>query len=108
MTYVLVTHRRPGVGGRRQYLADPGESDVFATIANDVLGSPLDKLVILAVLTSAAASTQTTILPTARTALSMGAKRRCRKTWPKVHPTVPDADQRDDLDGVLSVAFYVG
>src|SRR4030095_6371223 len=37
------------------------------------LGSPWDKILILAVLTSAAASTQTTILPTARTALSMGA-----------------------------------
>ncbi len=57
-----------------EYLAEQGEGDVLAALANEVLGSPLDKLMIIAVLTSAAASTQTTILPTARTALSMGAK----------------------------------
>ena len=42
----------------------------------EVFGSPLDKILIIAVLTSAAASTQTTILPTARTSLSMARARR--------------------------------
>ena len=37
----------------------------------DVLGSPWDKLVLLAIVTSAVASTQTTIIPASRTALSM-------------------------------------
>ena len=77
----------------------PGESDIFAIMANEVLGSPLDKLLILAVLTSAAASTQTTILPTARTALSMGAKGALPKMLGEGPPALPDADQRDDLDG---------
>ena len=36
-----------------------------------MLGERLNKLLIIAVLTSASASTQTTILPTARTTLSM-------------------------------------
>ena len=44
---------------------------MLSALGRNVLGSPLDKLLVLAVLTSAAASTQTTILPTARTALSM-------------------------------------
>ena len=45
--------------------------DVLSALGGDVLGSPLDKLLIIAVLTSASASTQTTILPTTRTVLSM-------------------------------------
>jgi hypothetical protein len=45
--------------------------DVLSVLGTQVFGSPLDKVLIIAVLTSAAASTQTTILPTARTSLSM-------------------------------------
>ena len=77
-------------------------------MANEVLGSPLDKLLILAVLTSAAASTQTTILPTARTALSMGAKGAIPKMWAKVHPRFQTPTNATIWMGILSVAFYVG
>ena len=97
-TYVIVTIAAQAWAGVDR-LAEAGESDIFAIMANEVLGSPLDKLLIIAVLTSAAASTQTTILPTARTALSMGAKGALPRMWANVHPTLPDADQRDDLDG---------
>ena len=45
--------------------------DFLAPLANHVLGTGMDKLLIVAVLTSAAACTQTTILPAARTAISM-------------------------------------
>ena len=47
------------------------KEDVLSALGTEVFGSPLDKILIIAVLTSAAASTQTTILPTARTTLSM-------------------------------------
>lgn len=89
-------------------LAEAGESDILAIIANEVLGSPLDKLVIIAVLTSAAASTQTTILPTARTALSMGSKGALPKMWAKVHPTFQTPTNSTIWMGILSVVFYVG
>ena len=56
------------------FLRARSSDDVLGALAGDVLGSPLDKLLIIAVLTSAAASTQTTILPTTRTALSMASK----------------------------------
>ncbi len=46
-------------------------SDVLSALGTGVFGSGWDKLLVLAVLTSASASTQTTILPTARTTLSM-------------------------------------
>ena len=73
--------------------------DVLSSLGTDVLGSPWDKLLIIAVLTSASASCQTTILPATRSALSMAAKRAAPKTFGTVHPEVPDAERRDDLDG---------
>ena len=60
--------------------------DVLATLGTDVLGSPLDKLLVIAVLTSAAASTQTTILPTARTSLSMAFAGAAPKRLGNIHP----------------------
>ena len=68
------------------FLADQGEEDVLGRPGHDRARVTVDKLLILAVLTSAAASTQTTILPTARTALSMGAKRALPAYWAKTHP----------------------
>ena len=64
------------VGIAAQAIRGPGfltahSDDVLGAAGNLVLGSPFDKLLIIAVLTSAAASTQTTILPAARSELSM-------------------------------------
>ena len=106
-TYVIVTIAAQAWAGVSR-LGEAGESDIFAIMANEVLGSPLDKILILAVLTSAAASTQTTILPTARTALSMGAKGALPKMWAKVHPRFQTPTNATIWMGILSVAFYVG
>jgi amino acid transporter len=106
-TYLLVTIAAQAWAGVER-LQDAGESDVFAAMANEILGSPLDKIVILAVLTSAAASTQTTILPTARTALSMGAKGALPSFWAKVHPRFQTPTNATIWMGILSVVFYIG
>ena len=50
-----------------------------------MLGGALDKLLIIAVLTSASASTQTTILPTARTTLSMAHWKAVTSLLARVH-----------------------
>lgn len=60
--------------------------DVLAVLGDQVLGSTFGKILILAVLSSAAASTQTTILPAARTALSMAAHRAIPKKFASIHP----------------------
>ena len=91
-----------------EYLAEQGEGDVLAALAKEVLGSPLDKLMIIAVLTSAAASTQTTILPTARTALSMGAKGALPKFWANMHPRFLTPTNATIWMGILSVLWYIG
>ncbi len=105
-TYVLVTIAAQAWAGAAR-LAEAGESDIFAIMGNEVLGSPLDKLVIIAVLTSAAASTQTTILPTARTALAMGARGALPKMWAAMHPRFQTPTNATIWMGILSIVWYV-
>jgi amino acid transporter len=59
---------------------------VINALGTNVFGSPWDKLLIIAVLTSASASTQTTILPTARTTLSMAKWGAIPEVFGKIHP----------------------
>jgi amino acid transporter len=62
------------------------QDDVLNKLGKPVLGSGLDKLLILCVLTSASASTQTTILPTARTTLSMARQGAIPRAFARIHP----------------------
>jgi amino acid transporter len=80
---------------------------VLADVAGPVLGSPLDRLVVLAVLTSALASTQTTILPASRTTLSMAARGAFPRLFGAVHPRFGTPWLGTILIGVLAAAWYV-
>ena len=106
LTFVIVTIAAQAWAGVDR-LAEAGESDIFGIMATEVLGSPLDLLLVLAVLTSAAASAQTTILPTARTALSMGARGALPKMWSEVHPRFQTPTHATIWMGILSVVVYV-
>ena len=83
-------------------------SDVLSSLGKDVFGSPLDKLLIIAVLTSASASCQTTILPATRSALSMAAKRAAPRTFGTIHEKHLTPSVATIWMGVISVAWYVG
>lgn len=72
-----------------------------------MVDSPWDKLMILAVLTSAMASTQTTILPTARTTLSMGAHGALPRRFAQIHPRFMTPTWSTWAMGIASVAWYV-
>jgi amino acid transporter len=82
--------------------------DVFKALGSAVLGSPWDKLLIIAVLTSASASTQTTILPTARTSLSMAAHGAIPRRFANIHPRYLTPSTSTIYMGVLSTIWYVG
>lgn len=60
--------------------------DVLDALGAKVFGAPFDKLLVLVVLTSTAASTQTTIMPTARTLLSMGRWGALPPAFARIHP----------------------
>jgi hypothetical protein len=65
-------------------------------------------LLAITVLTSASASTQTTILPTARTALSMAAFKAIPENFAKIHPRYLTPTDATVGMGLVSIVFYVG
>lgn len=116
VTYALVTVAAvsfAGVGTEGIGLGNAENStDVFAAIGPALFGdSLLGKLGLLllsaSILTSASASTQTTILPTARTALSMGAYKALPASFTKIHPTFLTPTVATVAMGVVSAVFYV-
>ncbi|MBI4898190.1 MAG: APC family permease [Actinobacteria bacterium] len=106
--YVLVSTAAQAFHGV-DFLAENAD-DVLSALGADVFGTKfnLDKILIIAVLTSAAASTQTTILPTARTSLSMARNKAIPKVFGDVHPRYFTPVVATWTMGLLSVAWYVG
>jgi amino acid transporter len=93
--------------------AEPGLAtfngdDFLAPLATDVLGSGIGKLLIFAVLTSAAACTQTTILPGARTAISMARMGALPKAFGAIHPRYLTPSFATLVMGAVSIAWYLG
>ncbi len=104
--YLVVAVAAQAYGGVEGLVAEP--EDVLSHLGAEVFGSPLDKILIIAVLTSAAASTQTTILPTARTTLSMARAHAMPGSLGKVHPRYLTPHVSTILMGALSILWYVG
>ena len=97
-----------GVGLGNQENAD----DVFAAVGQDLFGdSVLGKIALLllaaSILTSASASTQTTILPTARTTLSMGVYRALPSSFAKIHRRYLTPTTSTIAMGAVSILFYL-
>jgi amino acid transporter len=103
--YVLVATAAVAFAGTG---ALSGKDDALSILGTDVLGNTFDSLLIIAVLTSAAASTQTTILPTARTTLSMSRAGAMPAGLGAVHPRYMTPHVATVLFGALSIAWYVG
>jgi len=103
--YVLVAVAATAYAGPA--LLANNASDVFAPVGHSVLGSGVDKLLIIAVLTSASASTQTTILPTARTVLSMARSEAIPKRFGAIHPRYLSPSVATLAMGGFSIAWYV-
>src|SRR6185436_3632857 len=104
--YIVVAYAAQSYGGVQQLIDN--QDDVLSVLGTQVFGSPLDKILIIAVLTSAAASTQTTILPTARTSLSMARAGAMPESLGRVHPRFQTPHISTILMGALSIVWYVG
>jgi amino acid transporter len=115
-TYALVTVSAvafAGVGTDGIGLGNPANSsDVFASIGPNLFGdSFLGKIGLLllsaSILTSASASTQTTVLPTARTTLSMGVYKALPQSFAKIHRRYLTPTTSTIVMGIVSILFYV-
>jgi amino acid transporter len=105
--YVIVSTAAVAFAGP-EAIANDDSGDALGLLGTQVLGVGLDKLVIIAVLTSAAASTQTTILPTARTSLSMARAGAMPESLGRIHPRFLTPHISTILMGGFSIVWYVG
>ena len=97
-----------GVGSAGIGLTSPGASvDALSGLGQAVLGVWGFKLLILAILSSSAASAQTTILPTARTTLSMATYKALPRSLSSIHKRYLTPTVSTWAMGAASVAFYV-
>jgi amino acid transporter len=103
--YVITAFAAQAVHGST-FLVDNAD-DVLSATGGDVLGGFFGKFLIIAVLTSAAASCQTTILPSARTMLSMGAHKAAPERFAKIHPGHLTPGYATWFFGLVSCAWYL-
>ena len=116
VTYALVvmaSQSFAGVGTHGIGLGNSAnEGDVLNTLGTSVFGTSgigwfMTKLLLLMVLSSAAASTQTTILPTARTTLSMATYKAIPDAFGKVHRRFLTPTVSTLVMGGVSIVLYV-
>lgn len=87
------------------------QGDVLSVLGNAVFGTStlgwvLSHMLILMVLSSAAATTQTTILPNARTTLSMAFHKAIPPIFGRVHPRHMTPSFSTIAFGVISIVYY--
>ena len=107
LIYLIVTAGAQSFHGVGFLTNEANQEDILSALGKPVLGGVFYKLLIIAVLTSASASTQTTILPTARTTLSMAAWKAVPSAIGRIHkryltPTVSTLGM-----GAISIAVTV-
>jgi amino acid transporter len=116
VTYVLVVlaaQSYAGIGSKGIGLGNPNdEGDVLSVLGHSVFGNSgfgnvLFHLLLLMVLSSAAASTQTTILPTARTTLAMGVYKAIPSAFARIHKRFLTPTVSTVVMGLASIVLYV-
>lgn len=116
VTYVLVilaAQSFSGIGTKGIGLTNPDHTfDVLSVLGGSVFGTTgfgafVSRLLFLMILSSAAASTQTTILPTARTTLSMAVYKALPSAFAKISPRFLTPTVSTITMGALSIALYI-
>ncbi|MFD6417653.1 APC family permease [Streptomyces sp. NPDC060194] len=107
VTYVSVAFAVVAFAGTA-FLADNADEEeaIFATLASQVMGG-WDWLLLLAVCTSALASTQTTIIPASRTVLSMARRQALPAHFARIHPRFRTPDTSTWWVAGVAIAWYL-
>jgi len=110
---ILAVESYAGIGSSGIGLGNSAhQNDVLSILGPAIFGhstvaSILSHLLLLMVLSSAAASTQTTILPTARTVLSMAVHKAAPHAFTKMHKRYLTPTMATVIFGLVSIALYV-
>jgi amino acid transporter len=115
ITYLMVSTGVVSFGGTGEGLldfseeavADGSADDVFTPLAGAV-GLWLIILIQLAIVVSALSSSQTTIMPTTRGMLSMGAYKALPESFARVHPYYKSPGFSTAVMGISAIVYYVG
>ncbi len=105
--YVIVSFAAEAFKGTGFLTNQNNIGDVLNALGSAVFGSPWNKLLIIAVLTSASSSTQTTILPAARSSLSMAVHKAFPKRFADIQPKYLSPGFSTLIFGAISVVWYV-
>ena len=103
--YIGVSYAAIAVHGTK--FLEVNADEVLNPLGKDVMPWGLDKLLIIAILTSASASTQTTILPGTRAALSMASHGAAPKRFASINPKRLTPGYATIVYGIISVVYYV-
>src|SRR5918997_2827384 len=110
-TYLLVAYAIGSFAGFAEEgigLNNPENADDVLTIVGEpVFGAILTSVLLLTVSVSAASSTQTTILPTARGALAMAVYRAIPAKFGEVHPRYKTPGFATLVMGATAIGFYL-
>ena len=106
VTYVATTTAVVAFAGLDRVAEYEDDAGLFGALATDVLGNGLDWIVVLAIITSALASTQTTILPASRTALSMARQGAFPAALGRVHPRFLTPHISTIVVGAISAIWF--
>ncbi|MFD7444104.1 APC family permease [Streptomyces sp. NPDC059909] len=107
VTYLSVTIAVVAYAGPTYLAENAGEEEfVFALLAGEVMGG-WDWVVLFAVSTSALASTQTTIIPSSRTALSMARRHALPSVFARIHPRFRTPHVSTWAVAVVAIAWYL-
>ncbi|MEU6894068.1 APC family permease [Streptomyces sp. NPDC046557] len=107
VTYLAVGYAVVAYAGTGFLARNAGQEEaVFALLARDVMGG-WDWMVLLAVCTSALASTQTTIIPASRTALSMARRHALPPSLSRIHPRFRTPDVSTWWVAGIAIGWYL-
>ncbi|MFI5827797.1 APC family permease [Streptomyces sp. NPDC051578] len=107
VTYLSVGFAVVGYAGTTFLAQNAGQEEaIFAVLAHEVMGG-WDWMVLLAVSTSALASTQTTIIPASRTALSMARRHALPHGLARIHPRFRTPDVSTWWVAVIAIGWYL-
>jgi amino acid transporter len=107
VTYVGVATAIVAYAGVAQVEEYDDDESIFGVLGADVLGSPWDNIVLLAIVISAISSTQTTIIPASRTTFSMGRANAFPRRFAEVHPRFRTPAFSTIVVALAAMAWYV-